>query len=205
MIDLQRLIACGIGASAARAFEAPLVNACIEFGILTLPQQAGFIAQAMHESTNLTHLEESLWYSTPQNISRAFDRLSHLDLNELTKLCKNPKGLALAAYSSRNGNGGPETGDGWTYRGGGPFQITFKSNYEGCGKRLGLDLVAHPELIRVPGDTAARSAAWFWTSTGCNAKMADGDFDWTTKRINGGVNGAKERRSNYGTCLEALR
>jgi putative chitinase len=206
MIDLPRLIACGIGPSTARAFEAPLVKACVRFGIATVAQQAGFLAQAMHESASFTHLEESLWYSSPQNIGRAFRRLRLLDLNELTLLTKNPKGLALAAYSGINGNGGPETGDGWTYRGGGPFQLTGRTNYTRCGAELGLNLVEHPEIIREAGDAAALSAAWFWIDSGCNTLIANADFDGCTRRINGpAMLGAAERRALFSQCLEALR
>lgn len=205
MIDLPRLIACGIEPSTARIFEGALSVACVQFGIATLEQQAGFLAQAMHESRNLTRLEESLWYSTPENIKRAFKRLRVLDLNELTKLCKNPKGLALAAYSNVNGNGGPETGHGWTYRGAGPFQLTGLGNFKACGDALGRPFVQHPEFLRVPGLDAALSAAWFFASKGCNAMMASGRIDECSVRINGGDNGLKERRALYGACLEALR
>lgn len=205
MIDLPRLIACGIEPSTARIFEGALSVACVQFGIATLEQQAGFLAQAMHESRNLTRLEESLWYSSPDNIRRAFKRLRVLDLNELTKLTKNPKGLALAAYSNLNGNGPASTGDGWTYRGAGPFQITGRGNARDCGDALGRPFEQHPEFMRVPGLDAALSAAWFFASRGCNAMMAGGKIDECSVRINGGTNGLAERRALYGACLEALR
>lgn len=205
MIDLPRLIACGVGPTAARAFEPHLTIACAQFGIVTLMQQAGFIAQAMHESANFTHLEESLYYSTPQNITRAFDRLKQLDLNELAKLCRNPRALAIAAYSYRNGNGPPESQDGWTYRGAGLFQLTGRSNFEAAGNALSRPYGQQPGLLRVPGLDAAMSAAWFWSVKGCNAMMTNGQFDETTHIINGGMNGAADRRALYSTCLEVFR
>lgn len=205
MIDLPRLIACGIGPSTARAFADPLAAACARFGIDSVPQQAGFIAQAMHESRDFTHLEESLWYRTPDTIRNAFKRLRILSEAELLALCRNPKGLALAAYSNLNGNGPASSGHGWTFRGAGPFQLTGLANFLACGEALGRPFAQHPELLRVPGPDAALSAAWFWHSKGCNELMAAGLFDACTKKINGGTNGAKERRALLSVCLEALR
>lgn len=205
MIDLPRLIACGIGPSTARAFAEPLAIACVQFGIASVEQQACFIAQAMHESRDFTHLEESLWYRTPETIKSAFKRLRVLSQAELLALCRNPKGLALAAYSNLNGNGPASSGDGWTYRGAGPFQLTGLANFIACGNALDRPFAQHPELLRVPGLDAALSAAWFFNSKGCNELMAAGQFDACTKKINGGTNGQKERRALFSVCLEALR
>ena len=165
----------------------------------------GLGAKIKATEANLTRLEESLWYSSPDNIRRAFKRLRVLDLNELTKLTKNPKGLALAAYSNLNGNGPAATNDGWTFRGAGPFQLTGRANFKACGEALARPFEQHPEFIRTPGLDAALSAAWFFTSKGCNAMMASGKIDECSIRINGGTNGLGERRALYGACLEALR
>lgn len=205
MIDLPRLIACGIGPSTARVFEAPLSIACVQFGIASVEQQAGFIAQVMHESRDFTHLEESLSYRSVETIRAAFKRLRTLPTAELQALVRNPKDLAKAAYSNINGNGGPETTDGWDFRGAGPMQLTGRANLRDCGVALGRPFEQNPALLRVPGTDAALSAAWFWKSRGCNELMAAGQFDATTKKINGGTNGAKERRALFSDCLEALR
>ena len=130
MIDLPRLIACGIGPSTARVFEAPLSIACVQFGIASVEQQAGFIAQVMHESRDFTHLEESLSYRSVETIRAAFKRLRTLPAAELQTLVRNPKGLAKAAYSNINGNGGPETTDSWEFRGSGPVQLTGRGNFQ---------------------------------------------------------------------------
>lgn len=207
MIALPQLIACGVSPSIARAFEGPLQIATVQFGISTLEQQAGFIAQCMHESTKFTHLEESLYYSSPMNISRAFKRLRGRPYAYLLTLCRNPKALALAAYSGVNGNGDENTEDGWTFIGGGPFGLTGRGNYRACGAALGRPFEQQPQLVRVPGNDAALSAAWFWTTHGCNQMMLSGNFAATGVAINGAdpPNGASERREFYDTCLTALR
>lgn len=207
MITLPRLIACGISPAVARVWADPLAIASVQFGIATVPQQAGWLAQMMHESAKLTHLEESLYYSKATNIARAFKRLRSLPLAELDKLTRNPKGLAAAAYSNVNGNGGPETTDGWDMRGGGPFQLTGRANYRECGEALGRPFEAQPELVRVPGLDGALSAAWFWTTKGCNQAILTGNIDQVGAIINGAnpPNGASERREFYSDCLTAMR
>lgn len=205
MIDLPRLIACGIAPNIARVFVDPLVAACARFNIASLEQQAGFMAQTMHESRNLSRLEESLWYSTTTNIVSAFDRLRHLAITDLRSLVKNPKALALAAYSNINGNGSPATMDGWNYRGAGPMQLTGKGNFQEFENATQVPAVAQPDLLRQPNNESALSAAWYWAVHRCNDMMAHGDFDGTTRAINGlRMLGAMERRELYSTCKESL-
>lgn len=201
MIDLPRLIACGIGPSTARVFAPFLDQACRRFAITTTFHQAAFIAEAMHESTNLTHLEESLYYSKPANITNAFKRLRTLPASEVQRLVANPHALAVAAYSNVNGNGGPQTTDGWDFRGGGPFQLTGRGNYRACGMDLALPLELDPQRIRVPSIEAALSAAWFYATKGC---LAMDDIDDISERINGGTTGLNERRALFQVCLPAL-
>lgn len=205
MIDLARLIACGVAPNIARAFVGPLHDACAKFNIASLEQQAGFLAQAMHESAHLAKLEESLYYSTTYNILAAFQRLHGTPITDLRGLIKNPKALALAAYSNINGNGSPATMDGWTYRGAGPFQLTGRGNFQEFENAVHVPAVDHPELLRVPGNEAALSAAWFWATHRCNELMMHGDFDSCTRAINGPrMLGAMERRELYSICLNAL-
>lgn len=206
MIDLPRLIACGIEPSIARPFVEPLSETCERFGIATTNQQAGFIAQAMHESRNFAGLEERLTYLSTERILAAFSRLGKLPMTDLRGLVKNPKALALAAYSRMYGNGDPSTMDGWTYRGGGPFQLTFRDNYAACGIALGLPLVEHPELIRMPSLASALSAGWYWDSRKCNEAMEQANgIDAVTRLINGPrMLGRNERRTLYFKCREAL-
>jgi len=55
-----------------------------------------------------------------------------------------------AQYSNRKDLGNRGGNDGWTYRGGGIFQITGVHNYQVYGKIIGVDLFNHPEKILDP-------------------------------------------------------
>ncbi|MBB4637824.1 phage baseplate assembly protein V [Longimicrobium terrae] len=60
-------------------------------------------------------------------------------------------------YEGREDLGNIHKGDGLKYEGRGFVQITGRTNYTDWGRRLGLDLVGHPELATVP-ETAAKIA-----------------------------------------------
>lgn len=106
-------------------------------------------------------------------------------------------------YEGREDLGNTMPGDGPKYKGHGLIQITGKANHAACGEALGLDLVAHPELLMQPV-AAARSAGWFWKTHGLN-ELADAEKFWTiSKRINGGTNGLDERIQFYITARTAV-
>lgn len=203
MIDTARLIRCGVQPTQAKAFASLLVDVCRRFEINSVMQQAGFIAQAMHESAGFSRLEENLYYSTPERVRAIFSTRVG-SLSDAAKLIRNPQGLANTVYANREGNGGPATGDGWRYRGRGLFQLTLKNQYRAAADALGRPYLERPELVSEPAD-AALSAGWYWAATGCNAFMSSGEFDKTTRRINTAMAGARERSALYATCQEALR
>lgn len=59
----------------------------------------------------------------------------------------NPAKLGNKVYANRLGNGGPETGDGYRYRGRGVgAQFTGRVNYERFSKLFNVDLINNPEL-----------------------------------------------------------
>lgn len=108
-----------------------------------------------------------------------------------------------AAYEGRLGLGNTQPGDGMRYKGRGLIQITGRSNYEQCGKALGVDLITNPEQLETK-DLACRSAAWFWSSHGLNELADVGDFERITRRINGGTNGAQQRRAYHARARKVL-
>lgn len=191
---------------AARWF--PHIDAAMrEFGITASEDQAMFIAQVGHESTGYTALVESFNYSVAglAGFIRA-GRITQDQANmlgrragELSLPLERQRALANLAYNKRNGNKGPH--DGWKYRGRGLIQITGLDNYRRCGTALKLDLVTAPELL-AEDQHAARSAAWFYATSGC--LKYPGDVVRVTQIINGGQNGIDDRKKRYEVARRAL-
>lgn len=95
-------------------------------------------------------------------------------------------------YGNRMGNR-PGTSDGSMFIGRSAIQITGRDGYGEVGKRIGVDLVNHPELASEPNYQAPIIAA-FWSWKGLNAFADAGDFVGQTKRVNGGTNGLADRQ-----------
>lgn len=110
------------------------------------------------------------------------------------------------AYEGRKDLGNLRPGDGRRFKGRGLIQVTGRTNYYTCSSALFGDpgrLLEDPELLEIP-EHAAMSAAWFWGTHGLNALADVGDFDAITRRINGGLTGAEDRRRHYQRALRAL-
>src|SRR5690349_5242803 len=118
--------------------------------------------------------------STPQQRAAFLAQIAH-ESGSLRYTRELADGLM---YEGRGDLGNTQPGDGPKYKGRGLLQITGRANYAACGAALGLDLIAHPELLETPSG-ACRSAAWFWQKHGLN-RFADTDsFGTLTKAING--------------------
>ncbi|CAM3363576.1 hypothetical protein SB6411_00232 [Klebsiella spallanzanii] len=192
--------AAGISAGLAVCWFPHIDAAMKEFGIITPQDQAMFIAQCGHESTSFTQLVEGFNYSVAglagfvkaKRITQ--DQANSLGRKSSEKVLplERQKAIANLVYSNRYGN--KSAGDGWKYRGRGLKQITFLDNYLRCGTALRLDLVSNPELLE-KDINAARSAAWFYASSGC--LKYPGDLVRVTQIINGGQNGIDDRRARF--------
>ena len=219
MVTISQLLACGIKAARAELFCEPLNDAMVRFRIAQPAQKAGFLAQCIHESQGLTKLEEDLFYSDPVRVATIFRTAFDLDKDKVVDpeeierakgYVRSPVRLGNVIYANRYGNGDEASGDGYKYRGGGLMHLTFKANYQKASDALGVDYVAKPELVRQPID-AALTAAWFWADHGCNEIMLGtggvlrGDeFDQTTREINPGMQGARERKNLFALCCRAV-
>jgi predicted chitinase len=158
-----------------------LQAAMTEFAIDSPPREAAFVAQLAHESGQFRFMEE-LW--GPTDAQRRYEPESTL--------------------AAKLGN--TEAGDGRRFKGRGPIQITGRANYARYGSLLGVDLLLDPARAAVP-DLAFRIAGLFWTKNGLNelADQATADsFRTITKRINGGLNGLKDREHFYALARTAL-
>ncbi|NUO70103.1 glycoside hydrolase family 19 protein [Escherichia coli] len=199
--------AAGISEELAARWFSHITSAMKEFGISKPEDQAMFIAQVGHESGGFTRLQENFNYSVTglANFVRA-GRLTQGQANALGRRAGEPplplerqRAIANLVYSKRMGNNAP--GDGWNYRGRGLIQITGLDNYRRCGTGLKLDLVSNPELLE-KDINAARSAAWFYATSGCLSYS--GDLVRITQIINGGRNGIDDRRARYVTASKVL-
>lgn len=169
-------LAASTGANVARAklWLTPIVDAMHEYSIDNPARQAAFLAQIGHETMGLVYAKE-IWGPTKAQIG----------------------------YEGRADLGNVLPGDGSRYRGRGLLQITGRANYAKAGQALGLDLIGHPEILE-EREMAADVSAWWWQAHGLNELADAGAFDLITRRINGGQNGAAERRALWAKAKAAL-
>lgn len=165
-----------------------------------------FLAQMKQEAGDDARLVESLNYNPLglRNTYRSF--LNHPDESErygrTSEHPADPVSIANLAYADRNGNGDADSGDGWSYRGRGLFQLTGRGNH-----RLftdwhestfgeGIDFEADPALAAEPV-YAVRSAIFFWISHDLPALadqgLTESAVEQIARRVNGSVKTKNER------------
>jgi putative chitinase len=200
----------GTDAATAAAWYEPMTAAMVECGIVTKLDACAFLAQIGHETNGLKVLSENLNYSadglantwpnryaevvngqyvkvpapTPAGRPTVGTPVMRYKPNALAlKLNRNPQAIANNVYANRLGNGDEASGDGWNHRGMGPIQLTGKDNQATMGKKLGVDLVANPELLMQPV-IGSRASAHFWLDNGVSAFANKGDFDGVSDKVN---------------------
>lgn len=183
-----------------------LGEATAMFGITEDDRLDDFLAQIAVESGEMNHTEENLNYSADRLVA-VWPKRFPIRAAALP-YANNPQLLANRVYGGRFGNTGPD--DGWLYRGSGLIQTTFKDNYLKAGIALGIDLVAHPELLRQPR-WAALSAAAYWKDRGLSrlaeaqpGDNAQADFLTITKAINAAAEGLTRRQMYWTRARTAL-
>lgn len=179
----------------------PLNETFERFGIVTHNQQAMFIGQCSHECGNFKLLEENLNYKAATLMKLWPRRFPTLE--KANEYSGNPKKIANSVYSSRMGNRDENSGDGFRFRGRGIIQLTGHSSYFHCGKALGVDFVANPDLVSSP-KYAALSGGWFWSTHNCNSPADALDYVKVTKIINGGQIGLDDRIKHVQQALMVL-
>lgn len=158
-----------------------------------------FVAQVLHETGRLEHLEENLNYR-PERLCKVWpSRFPSLAI--ALQYAYNPPGLAEFVYGKRADLGNTEPGDGFKYRGRGIPQITGKANYALLESHTGMPLVDKPDLLKDP-ETALRCAILWWED-----KVPDSAIDTierVTRAVNGGQTGIEDRRFLMAKAAEAL-
>lgn len=197
MVNAEQLQKLHIGLDWVPALN----DAFTQFGILTTRQQAAFIGQCGHECGNFRILEENLNYRAATLMKLWPRRFPSLEI--ANQYAGNPKKIANMVYASRMGNRDEASGDGYRFRGRGCIQLTGHANYFHAGQALGVDFVMEPDLVATP-KYAALTAAWFWSTHGCNKVAEMGDWVALTKKINGGTIGYDDRVKHTNEAISVL-
>lgn len=145
-----------------------LLKACDEFGIKNKFLQDAILLVAFKES-GFTAKVEACYNTTPNTrirfiFGKRVEMYTDAQLNELKKDCVKffdqvygSKWDRLFNFRTENDN----PGDGFKYRGRAFNGVTFKVQYRNLGKKLGVDLVAKPELLEQPEWSAKAAALYF--------------------------------------------
>jgi hypothetical protein len=110
-------------------------------------------------------------------------------------------------YDGRADLGNTEPGDGFLFRGRGRVQLTGRRNYAKAGAKLGVDLVANPDLALDPVIAtkimfAGMGEGWF-TGKKLSDYFHEGTADWlNARRIINGTDKA-QTIANYGKAFYA--
>jgi len=193
MITRSQLATLYPRATAARldAVSASAAQVLPRFGIdKTHNRMAFFFAQLGHESGGMTIVEENLNYSA-ERLTVIFPR--HFpNLAAALPFAGKKEKIANLVYGNKIGNGPPESGDGFRYRGRGLIQLTGRANYKEIGRHAGVDLEANPDAAAA-GPNLLLAAATFWDLKNLNATADADDFRLCTRKINGGTIGMPDR------------
>jgi putative chitinase len=154
--------------------------------------QAGVFIFALNTAMTRRHI------NTPKRIAAFLAQVGH-ESGELQRVREWGNQQYLSQYDTGNlaarlGNSPEVDGDGQRFCGRGLIQVTGRCNYQQCSQALFGDerLLQQPKLLEQP-EWAAESAAWFWQQKKLN-ELADRDqFNLITRRINGGLNGLRNR------------
>jgi putative chitinase len=171
-----------------------------QYQIDTPLRVAHILAQLAHES-GFMPVSENLNYSAKRLMQVWPNRFP--TLASAQRCAGNPEALGNTVYAGRLGNGGPESGDGYRYRGRGQIQMTGRSNYRTYGSIIGFDLERDPDLLLQYGVSALAAGA-FWKARGLNRWADIDDVTSVTRIINGGLNGLQERTEYVRRAKKAL-
>ena len=183
---------CGIAADGK--WGPGTYKAARDFFKLSNTQAAHFFGQCAHESGGFKVFSENLNYSD-KGLNSIFKKYFPT-IASTAGYARKPEKIANKVYANRMGNGPESSGDGWTYRGRGPIQLTGKDNYTAFAAAIGRpDVLTNPDLV--VGELAFESALWFFRKNGLLAiadkGVTDAIITQITKRVNGGTHGLDDR------------
>lgn len=150
---------------------------------------AHVMAQGSLECGAGVEVEENLNYSGPRMMQVWPSRFP--TLNSAIPYAHNPRLLANKVYNGRMGNA-LTSNDGWNYRGRGFTQTAGHDGYKALGAKMGLDLVANPDLVNDPAYFLECGVADF-ILCGCLPWAQQDNIAQVTRHLNGGYTGLSDR------------
>lgn len=187
--------AAGISQPLAERWYPHFVEAFNRYFVYSPLAMAHIIAQVGHESGGFTRLEENLNYRADRLVA-VFGSRNGLTLAKAQSMAGKPQATANFLYGGGYGRenlGNTQPNDGYFFRGGGLIQLTGRANYTRASKALGIDIVKLPGLVRSDESIAAKVAMWWLWDRGLLRYFEADDIVGATRRINGGLNGLKDR------------
>jgi putative chitinase len=177
--------------------HAQALEAAREIGDLTTPGRVRhFLAQCAEETGGFQRLVENFNYRSAEHLDATFSAIR--DIGQARALmASGPQAVAAWVYAGRFGNGDARSMDGWSFRGRGYLEITFRDNYRWIGGLIDEPLEAEPERLARPA-IAARAAAAYWRARGCNARADRDDVRAVTAAINPALEGLDQRTAFCG-------
>ena len=190
------------GNSQADEWHEHIVYMLPKYDIDTPERVAGFMAQCGHESNNFRVLKENLNYSATA-LDKIFPKYFRRAGRDAQQYHRQPEKIANVIYANRMDNGDTDSGDGWTFRGGGILQLTGRYNYTKFAKEMDMSAEEAVDYVRTKKG-ALDSACWFWDTNGLNKYCDAMDIVGATKRINGGTIGLDDRKKHYLHAMDVL-
>jgi len=176
-----------------------ILDVVLIYKINTPLRLAHFLSQCHHESNGFRVVEENLNYSE-KGLLKTFPK--YFNEKSAEEYVFNKVRIASRAYANRMGNGDEEGQEGWRYRGRGYIQLTGKDNYSAFNEKTSDDLILNPDLVATKYPML--SAAWFWDKNKINDICDNGSVEDVTRKVNGGLNGLKERAELFEHYLDIL-
>lgn len=202
-----KLIATTLSTVRAEAMTDLINTVCPIYGINSKNILEEFLATILHESGEFSIKEESLYYTTPARIVTIWPIRFNLTgtggkLNA-NDYVRNPVLLANTVYNGRMGNRAGSN-DGYTFRGRGFIQITGRESYEKYAAYKGMQ--AEDITDKLKDDWYALDSACWEYAIDKNLILAseNDQFEYITKRINGGLIGWESRQKYYQRCKKYL-
>ena len=184
---------------------------CPAYGIDRAGILHEFIANVLHESACLTVLSENMNYSVHALLTKfGRHRISAADAERFGRKTGQPanqRRIAELLYGGKWGRdnlGNRMPGDGWTFRGCGPIQLTGRSNvtrftaFYNMKFSSALKAGDVAELLRTDLRMGIHSACWvFSIAKGLNDEAENDDMRAIVKKINGAYLGWDDRSKYY--------